>query len=127
MPVKKTKPIKRKRKPKYLEANGLCIKDMKGKIRAFLMADGPDGHVSFNLYGDTDSQVAISAGPNGHAGMDLSYGSKVALSVGANREGAGISISDHLGRPSFFIVSSTKKGCGRIRIYHEGKLIWKTA
>jgi hypothetical protein len=115
-PVKKTKP---KRKPKYLEANGLLIRDMKGKVRAFLSAESPNGHVSFNLYGDPDTQVAISAGPDGHAGMDLMYGSKMALSVGVNNGASGITICDQQGRPSFFIVASTDEGCGRIRIYRR--------
>jgi hypothetical protein len=128
MPIKKSK-LKKKtgKKAKYLVANGLRIEDMKGKVRAFLAADGPDGYVSFNLYGDSDTQVALSAGPDGHAGMDLMYGPKLALSVGVNKGASGITICDHLGRPSFFILASTNDGCGRIRIYHEGKLIWKTA
>jgi len=128
MTTKKPKPVKKsKKKPKFLEANGLYIKDMKGKIRASLSTVGPKGYVSLNLYGAPDSQVAISSGPDGRAGIDLYYGNKAALSVGATKEGAGISICDHKGRPSFFILASTKRGCGRIRIFPEGKLIWKTA
>ena len=129
MPAKKSKPAKKpKKKPKYLEANGLYIKDMKGKVRASIdTSSAVKGWVALNLYGDPDSQVAISAGPDGYAGMSLFYGSKATLSLGATREGAGITICDHLGRPSFFITASTEKGCGRIRIYHESKLVWKTA
>jgi hypothetical protein len=126
MAVKKPKLAKESKKPKFLEANGLFIKDLKGKVRASLNAASLDGHVSLNLYGDPDSQLAISAGPDGHAGMDLFYENKVALSVGVTKEGAGISICDQEGRPSFFISASTKRGCGRIRIFHEGKLVWKT-
>jgi hypothetical protein len=126
MPAKKSKPRKKsKKEPKYLEANGLRIKDLNGRIRALLVTDSPDGRVSFNLYGDPDTQVAISAGPEGYAGMDLIYGSKMALSVGVCHGESGITICDHLGRPSFFIVAGTEEGCGRIRIYHEGKLIGK--
>jgi hypothetical protein len=117
-----------KRKPKYLEANGLVIKDMKGKVRASIdTSEKVKGWVALNLYGDPDSQVAISAGPDGHAGMDVFYNNKTALSIGATREGTGIQLCDELGRPSFFIVAGNQKGSGRIRIYQDGKLIWKTS
>jgi hypothetical protein len=99
---------------------------MKGKVRALLTAESPDGYVSFNLSGDSDSQVAISAGPEGSAGMTLLYGAKPALSIGVTQKGAGISICDQQGRPSFFISASTDEAAGSIRIYHESKLVWKT-
>jgi hypothetical protein len=109
-------------------ATRFALCDANGNVRA-VISTGRDGMPYLNFYADHSAppRLALSLDPDGTPHVSLFRGNKPAVTIGASKGGAGVSIHDSAGIPRVMIGLHEDEPPIIELLDEKGKTIWATA
>ena len=123
----KSRPVKRKTKPKHVTASSITLVDALGKPRVFMDAGDGIGPASISVFGQEERSIQIQASPDGVLSIAL-FGSRFSASLAVSPENdAGLCIRDRDGRLGTMLGSVYEQGKHQLVLFEDGQPVWSSA